>query len=50
MRQEQLDQGILAILDETFLSVAKVTDEVIKARQRSTGYPSMVVRISRTKT
>jgi hypothetical protein len=38
------------MLDEACLSVGKVTDEVRTARQRSTGYPSMVVRISRTKT
>ena len=38
MGQEQLDKGILAILDEACLSVGKVTDEVRKDRQRSTGY------------
>jgi hypothetical protein len=38
MGQEQLDKGILAILDEAFLSAGRVTDEVRTARQRSTGY------------
>jgi hypothetical protein len=38
------------MLDEACLSVGKVTDEVRTARQMSTGYTSMVVRISRTKT
>ena len=38
MRQEQLDKGVLAMLDEACLSVGKVTEEVRTARQRSTGY------------
>jgi 4-hydroxy-3-methylbut-2-enyl diphosphate reductase IspH len=38
MREEQLDKGILAILDAACLSVGKVTDEVRTARQSSTGY------------
>jgi hypothetical protein len=38
MSQEELDKGILAILDEACLSVGKVTDEVRTARERSTGY------------
>ena len=38
MRKEQIDKGVLAILDEACLSVDKVTDEVRTARQKSTGY------------
>jgi hypothetical protein len=38
MREEQLDKGVLAILDEACLSVGKVTEEVRTARQRNTGY------------
>ena len=38
IRQEQLDKGILATLDDAYLRVAKVTDEVRTARQRNTGY------------
>ena len=38
MSQEQVDKGILAILDDACLSVGKVTDEVRTARQSSTGY------------
>jgi 4-hydroxy-3-methylbut-2-enyl diphosphate reductase IspH len=38
MRQEQLDKGILAMLDAACLRVGKVTDEVRTARQSSTGY------------
>ena len=38
MRQEQLDKGVLAILDEAFLSVGKVTYEVRTARPRNTGH------------
>ena len=38
MREEQLDKGILAILDAACLSVGKVTDEERTARQISTGY------------
>ena len=36
MGQEQLDKGILAILDEACLSVGKVTYEVRAARKRNT--------------
>jgi myosin-1 len=35
---EQPHKGVLAILDEACLSVDRVTDEVLKARQRSTDY------------
>jgi hypothetical protein len=38
MREEQLDKGVLAILDEACLSVGKVTEEVRTAKQRNTGY------------
>jgi hypothetical protein len=38
MRSEQLDKGVLAILDEACLSVGEATDEVRTARQRNTGY------------
>jgi hypothetical protein len=38
MRKEQIDKGVLAILDEACLRVGKVTDEVRTDRQRSTGY------------